>query len=73
MFRSCDANTVIVQLYSVPGVTIATDIICGFPTETEEVCNPLLDKVLITVCSSHSICSLFIVGFLVQYKFLFLI
>lgn len=49
MFRSCDANTVIVQLYSVPGVTIATDIICGFPTETEEVCNPLLDKVLISL------------------------
>ena len=24
-------------LYSVPGVTIATDIICGFPTETAEV------------------------------------
>ena len=23
--------------YSVPGITIATDVICGFPTETEEV------------------------------------
>lgn len=24
-------------LFSVPGITIATDVICGFPTETEEV------------------------------------
>ena len=23
--------------YRVPGITIATDIICGFPTETDEV------------------------------------
>lgn len=23
---------------SVPGITIITDIICGFPTELEEVC-----------------------------------
>ena len=22
----------------VPGITVATDIICGFPTETKEVC-----------------------------------
>ena len=30
-------NVLVFSLYSVPGVTIATDIICGFPTETAEV------------------------------------
>ena len=33
------------SLCSVPGVTIATDIICGFPTETAEV-GPLFECVL---------------------------
>ena len=28
--------------YRVPGITIATDIICGFPTETDEVSHCLL-------------------------------
>ena len=32
--------------YRVPGINIATDIICGFPTETKEV----------TSCSQYSIC-----------------
>jgi len=24
-------------MYRVPGLTVATDVICGFPTETDEV------------------------------------
>lgn len=28
----------LVCYYRVPGITVATDIICGFPTETKEVC-----------------------------------
>lgn len=39
----------------VPGVTIATDIICGFPTETEEDFEETM-----TLCETHKFPSLFI-------------
>lgn len=50
MFGSHDANAVLILLNSVPGVTIATDIICGFPTETDEVCyNVLMVQLCIVI------------------------
>lgn len=41
--------------YSVPGITIATDIICGFPTETEAD----FDETM-TLCAKYEFPSLFI-------------
>lgn len=40
---------------SVPGVTIATDIICGFPTETEEDFQDTM-----SLCEHYKFPSLFI-------------
>jgi threonylcarbamoyladenosine tRNA methylthiotransferase CDKAL1 len=40
---------------SVPGVTIATDIICGFPTETDEDFQDTM-----TLCEHYKFPSLFI-------------
>lgn len=41
--------------FSVPGITIATDIICGFPTETEEDFEETMD-----LCAKYKFPSLFI-------------
>lgn len=40
---------------SVPGISIATDIICGFPTETEQDFDLTME-----LCSKHRFPSLFI-------------
>lgn len=42
-------------VYSVPGITIATDIICGFPTETEADFEET-----VTLCEKYKFPSLFI-------------
>lgn len=42
-------------MYSVPGITIATDIICGFPTETETDFEET-----VTLCEKYKFPSLFI-------------
>ena len=39
----------------VPGITIATDVICGFPTETEEDFQDTMDQ-----CKKYKFPSLFI-------------
>lgn len=43
------------NIYRVPGITIATDIICGFPTETENDFQETLD-----LCKKYKFPSLFI-------------
>lgn len=49
-----DFNSILIQ-YSVPGITIATDIICGFPTETETDFDDTM-----TLCAKYEFPSLFI-------------
>jgi len=44
------------SVFRVPDVTIATDVICGFPTETAEVSDLCLlcHVIMLLVCGMHS-------------------
>lgn len=46
---------IVLSVFRVPGITIATDIICGFPTETEEDFQDTM-----TLCEYYKFPSLFI-------------
>ena len=56
-FDQCSLNRLItfVGRYRVPGISIATDIICGFPTETEADFEETME-----LCRKYKFPSLFI-------------